>query len=147
VATFAFVKNGTVRFIETVNPTSINVEKWIALFRSEVLLVETTNYDVMPGDLYLDGKFYKKNIVDGTTTLVEDGVYTHPTAIRFAGIMDGEVVGQYGRSREFFENQQAIDDFVDIITSSNIVELTADQSYSVKVGWLYNGTDFTNPGA
>lgn len=142
---FAFVKNGIVGFIEFVNPTSPAIEKWVALFRSGVLLKETTRYDVMPGDLFLDGKFYKKDIEDGTTTLLEEGEWTHPNAIRFAGIMDGEIVGQYGKTKDLFSNQQEIDNYVDIITSSEIIELTTEQSSSVEVGWIYDGSNFTNP--
>lgn len=142
---FAFVKDGTVRFIEFVNPTSPAIEKWVALFRSGVLLKETTGYDVMPGDLFLDGRFYKKDLEDGSTTLLEEGAWTHPSAIRFAGIMDGEVVGQYGKDRSMFENQQAIDDYVDTIINSDIVELSQEQASSVEVGWLYDGINFNSP--
>jgi hypothetical protein len=142
---FAFIKDGVVRFIESVSPAGPSTEKWIALFRSGVLLKETTRYDVMPGDLFLDGKFYKKDIEDGTTTLLEEGVFTHPNSIRFAGIMDGEIVGQYGKRKDTFENQEKIDEYVNIIISSEIVELTSEQLSFVEVGWLYDGSNFTNP--
>jgi hypothetical protein len=77
--------------------------------------------------------------------LLEEGVFTHPNSIRFAGIMDGEIVGQYGKRKDTFENQEKIDEYVNIIISSEIVELTSEQLSFVEVGWLYDGSNFTNP--
>ncbi len=139
---FAFIKDQKVRFIESVNPTGPALEKWIALFRSNVLLKETTRYNVMPGDLFVDGKFYKK---DSSEVPLIEGEWTHPNSVRFAGIMDGEVVGQYAKGSSMFSNEEEIVEFIDIITSSQIVELTAEQSGHVEKGWIYDGVNFINP--
>lgn len=140
--TFAFVKNGIVRHIEFVDP---NFEKWIALLRSGVLLKETTRYNVMPGDLFIDGNFYKKNLEDGSTTLLEEGSYTHPNSIRFAGIMDGEIVGQWGKTTDLFASQEEVNNFIDTVVSSEVIEIGQEQESLVESGWLYNGVSFTNP--
>lgn len=137
---FAFIKNEIVKHIEHVYP-----EKWIALFRSGVILKNTTRYNVMPGDLFLDGKFYKKDIESGDLTLLEEGDYIHPNSIRFAGIIDGEIVGQMGRSLTLFQNQEEIDDFADTIISSEIIEIPSEQSYSVQSGWIWDGENFSPP--
>lgn len=139
---FAFIKDQKVRFIESVNPTGPALEKWIALFRSNVLLKETTRYNVMPGDLFVDGKFYKK---DSSEVPLIEGEWTHPNSVRFAGIMDGEVVGQYAKGSSMFSNEEEIAEFIDIITSSQIVEVTAEQSGYVEKGWIYDGVNFINP--
>lgn len=139
---FAFIKDQKVRFIESVNPTGPALEKWIALFRSNVLLKETTRYNVMPGDLFVDGKFYKK---DSSEVPLIEGEWTHPNSVRFAGIMDGEVVGQYAKGSSMFSNEEEIAEFIDIITSSQIVEVTAEQSSYVEKGWIYDGVNFINP--
>lgn len=139
---FAFIKDQKVQFIESVNPTGPALEKWIALFRSGVLLKETTRYNVMPGDLFIDGRFYKK---DSTNAPLEEGEWTHPTSVRFAGIMDGEVVGQYGKDRSLLGNEEDVSEFIDVITSSQIVELTTEQSSYVEKGWIYDGFNFVNP--
>lgn len=142
---FAFIKDGVVRFIETVSPTGPSTEKWIALFRSDVTLIETTRYNVMPGDLFSDGKFYKKNTEDNTITLLEEGEWTHPNSIRFAAIMDGEVVGQWAKNVSLFENEEKLNEFIDIALNADIVELTDEQSSFINLGWLYDGAIFTNP--
>lgn len=142
---FAYVKDGVVKHLQFVSSSTPAQEKWIALNRSGVLLKESTYHDVMPGDLLIDGKFYKKDIETGETTLLEDGVWTHPKAVRFAGIMDGEIVGQWGMGKEQFESQEAIDEFVTVVTTSNIVEIEKDQQFLVEKGWLYDGVNFTAP--
>jgi len=141
---FAFVNNGVVKhtqFMTTAEPVK---EKWIMLNRSGVVLKESTRYDVMPGDLFVDGQFYKKNEDESTTLLVE-GEYTHPNAIRFAGIMDGEVVGQWGEGKELFDNQEEINEFIDDVLTSEIVEVSKAEQFLVEKGWLYDGVDFTSP--
>lgn len=142
---FAYVRNGTVKYVQLVTSSTPAQEKWIALNRSEVLLKDSTGYDVMPGDLFTDGKFYKKDIETGETTLLEDNAWVHPKAVRFAGIMDGEIVGQWGLGKELFEDQEAIDQFVDDIINSEIIELSQEQQFLVSKGWLYDGTNFTYP--
>jgi hypothetical protein len=99
----------------------------------------------MPGDLYVDGKFYKKDIETGETTLLEDGLWTHPKAVRFAGIMEEEIVGQWGIGKEMFASQEEIDEFVAMVETSDVVELKLDEQFVVEKGWLYDGVNFTNP--
>lgn len=146
MAYFAYVRNGIVKhyhYLDEANPIH---EKWIALYRSDVVLKDTTGYDVMPGDLFIEEKFYKKNIETGETSLVEDGVWVHPKAIRFAGIMDGELIGQWGVGREQFESQEKIDEFINDILNSEIIEIQQDQPHLVQNGWTYNGSNFIEPG-
>lgn len=142
---FAHVRDGVIKHIQIVPGASPAEEKWIALFRSGVLLKETTHYDVMPGDVLIDDRFYKKDIETEETTLLEDGAWTHPKAIRFAGVMDGEIVGQWGLGKETFADQSEIDQFVEDILNSEIVEIPAGMKLLVKKGWLYDGTNFTAP--
>jgi hypothetical protein len=59
---FAYVKDGTVKYVQFISSSSPSQEKWVALNRSGVVLKETTKYNVMPGDLLIDGKFHKKDI-------------------------------------------------------------------------------------
>ncbi len=142
---FAYIKNGTVKhvqFISTSNPSS---EKWIALNRSGVVLKDTTKINVMPGDLFVDDKFYKKDIETGETTLVEDEEWTHPNSIRFAGIIDGEIVGQWGHATSLFADQDEIDNLVNAVVDSEIIELDKENQFLVTKGWLYDGVNFTNP--
>jgi hypothetical protein len=141
---FAYVKDGTVKHVQFLNEAVPVQEKWVAMNRSGVTIKESTNYNVMPGDLFLDGQFYKKEEDDSTTLLVE-GRYTHPNSIRFAGIMDGEVVGQWGRPTEEFANQDEINDFIDNILTSEIIEVDNPDQLSAEVGWLYDGVNFTDP--
>jgi hypothetical protein len=141
---FAFVKDGVVKhtqFLTTANPAK---EKWIAINRSGAVLKETTNYDVMPGDLFIDGQFYKKN-EDGSTTLLIEGEWTDPTSIRFAGIIDGVIAGQWGTGIEAFDTQDKADEFIDNILNAQIIEVDKDLQFSVENGWLYDGVNFTNP--
>lgn len=142
---FAYVKEGTVKYVQFIGAGSTAQDKWIALNRSGVLLKESTHYDVMPGDLYIDGKFYKKDIETGETTMLEDGAWTHPKAVRFAGIMDGEIVGQWGMGKEQFNTPEEVVEFANMIVSSEIVEIDKDQQFSVEKGWLYDGVNFTAP--
>ena len=142
---FAYVKDGTVKHIQFLTEAKPIQEKWIAMNRSGVILKESTNYNVMPGDLFLDGQFYKKDLEDDSTTLLVEGEYTHPNSIRFAGIMDGEIAGQWGRPTEDFANQDEINDFIDTIVTSEIIEIENPNQSSVDVGWLYDGVNFTDP--
>lgn len=142
---FAYIKDGTVKHIQFISTATPAQEKWVALNRSGVLLKESTHYDVMPGDLLIDGKFYKKDAETGETTLLEDGVWTHPKAVRIAGIMDGEIVGQWGIGREQFDTQEEVDEFANMVVTSDIVELELDQQFTVEKGWLYDGVNFTAP--
>jgi len=142
---FAYVKNGIVKYTQFTNDGNLIEQKWTALFRSNVLIKNSTEYDVMPGDLFVDNKFYKKDIETGETTLLEEGAWSHPKAVRFAGIMDGEIVGQWGRGRELFADQAEIDQFIDDILNSEIIEINQDQPDRVKVGWLYDGVNFIEP--
>ncbi len=142
---FAYVKNGKVEHVQFVSTSTSVGEKWVALFRSGVTLKYSTNYAVMPGDVYVDGKFYKKDIETGETTLLEDGAETHPETVRFAGIMDGEIAGQWGTGKENFASQEEIDEFVTMVETSNVVELELESQFIVEKGWLYDGVNFTNP--
>jgi len=142
---FAYVKDGTVKYIQYLTEARPVQEKWIAMNRSGVILKESTNYNVMPGDLFLDGQFYKKDLEDDSTTLLVEGRYTHPNSIRFAGIMDGEIVGQWGRPTEEFANQDEINEFIDNILNSEIIEIENPDQNSAEVGWLYDGVNFTDP--
>lgn len=142
---FAYVKNAKVEHVQFVSTSTPAGEKWVALYRSGVTLKHSSDYDVMPGDVYVDGKFYKKDIETGETTLLEDGAWTHPKAVRFAGIMDEEIVGQWGSGKENFASQEEIDEFVDMVETSDVVELKLDEQFIVEKGWLYDGVNFTNP--
>jgi hypothetical protein len=142
---FGYVRNGTVKYVQLVTSSTPAQIKWTALNRSGVLLKESTHYDVMPGDVLIDGKFYKKDAETGETTLLEDGAWSHPKAVRIAGIMDGEIVGQWGLGKETFTDQAEIDQFVDDIVNSEIVEIGQEQQFVVEKGWLYDGVNFTNP--
>ena len=142
---FAYVKDGTVKHVQFASTSTPAEQKWTALFRSGVLLKESTHYDVMPGDVFIDGKFYKKDIETGETTMLEDGAWTHPKAIRFAGIMEDEIVGQWGLGKEQFNSQEEIDEFIQIVTTAEIVEISKEQQFSVEKGWLYDGVNFTAP--
>jgi len=142
---FAYVKNTKVEHVQFVSTATPVGEKWVALLRSGVTLKYSSDYDVMPGDVYVDGKFYKKDIETGETTLLEDGAWTHPKAVRFAGIMDGEIVGQWGTGKENFASQEEIDEFVTAIENSNVIELDLESQFVVEKGWLYDGVNFTNP--
>ena len=142
---FAYVRNGTVKYVQLVTSSTPAQEKWIALNRSGVLLKESTGYDVMPGDLFTDGKFYKKDIETGETTLLEDNAWVHPKAVRFAGIMDGEIVGQWGLGKELFADEAEMNQFAEDIVNSEIVEVAKEQQFLVEKGWLYDGVNFTNP--
>ncbi len=142
---FAYVRDGVVKYVQSTPGATPAEEKWIALNRSGVVLKDSTHYDVMPGDLLIDDKFYKKDIETGETTLLEDGAWTHPRAIRFAGIMDGEVVGQWGLGKENFEDEAEINQFVEDILASQVVELPLGMKLLVKKGWLYDGVDFSEP--
>lgn len=141
---FVFVKDGIVKHTQFLTEASPIQEKWIAMHRSGVVMKESTNYNVMPGDLFLDGQFYKKEEDDSTTLLIE-GRYTHPNSIRFAGIVDGEIAGQWGKPTAEFANQDEINEFIDDILNSEIIEVEDPNQSSVDVGWLYDGTTFTNP--
>lgn len=145
MAYFAYVRNGVVKYQQFLSEGNPIEQKWIALYKSDVLIKNTTSYDVMPGDLFVNEKFYKKDIETGETTLLEDGAWEHPKAIRFAGIMDGEIVGQWGRGKEMFADQAEIDQFIDDILNSEIIEIIQDQPNRVQAGWLYNGVNFTSP--
>lgn len=142
---FAYVRDGIVKHVQTATGSNPVEEKWIALFRSGVLLKDSGGHDVMPGDLFIDDKFYKKDIETGETTLLEDGLWSHPKAVRFAGIMDGEIVGQWGIGKELFADQSEIDEFTDNILNSQIVEIEQDSSYLVEKNWIYDGTIFSAP--
>lgn len=142
---FAYVKDAKVEHVQFVSTSTPAQEKWVALNRSGVVLKYSSNYDVMPGDVFVDGKFYKKDIETGETTLLEDGAWTHPLAVRFAGIMDGEIVGQWGVGKDLFATPEELDEFVNMILNSEIIELSQDQQFSVEKGWLYDGVNFTNP--
>jgi hypothetical protein len=142
---FAYIKDATVKHVQFVSTSTPAQEKWVALNRSGVILKESTHYDVMPGDLFTDNKFYKKDIETGEITLLEDGAWTHPKAVRFAGIMDGEIVGQWGLGKENFATQEEVDEFVTMVETSDIVELKLDEQFVVEKGWLYDGVNFTNP--
>jgi len=142
---FAHVKNGTVGYVQFISTSNPSSEKWIALNRSGVVLKDTTKINVMPGDLFVDGKFYKKDIETGETTLVENEEWTHPNSVRFAGIIDGEIVGQWGHSTALFANQDEIDDLVNAVVDSEIIELDKENQFLVTKGWLYDGVNFTNP--
>jgi hypothetical protein len=142
---FAYVKDGTVKYVQFISSSSPSQEKWIALNRSGVSLKETTKYNVMPGDLFIDGKFYKKDLENDSTTLLEEAEWTHPNSIRFAGIMDGEIVGQWGLATDLFDTQDDVNDLVDSIVNSEIIELNKENQFLVKKGWLYDGVNFTDP--
>jgi hypothetical protein len=142
---FAYVKDAKVEYVQFISTSAPVGEKWVALNRSGVTLKYSSNYDVMPGDLYVDGKFYKKDIETGETTLLEDGLWTHPKAVRFAGIMEEEIVGQWGIGKEMFASQEEIDEFVIMAETSDVVELKLDEQFVVEKGWLYDGVNFTNP--
>lgn len=142
---FAYVKDGTVKYVQFISSSSPSQEKWIALNRSGVSLKETTKYNVMPGDLFIDGKFYKKDLESDSTTLLEEAEWTHPNSIRFAGIMDGEIVGQWGLATDLFDTQDDVNILVDSIVNSEIVELNKENQFLVKKGWLYDGVNFTDP--
>jgi hypothetical protein len=142
---FAYVKDAKVEYVQFVSTSSPVGEKWVALNRSGVTLKYSSHYDVMPGDVYVDGKFYKKDIDTGETTLLEDGAWTHPKAVRFAGIMEEEIVGQWGIGKEMFASQEEIDEFVAMAETSDVVELKLDEQFIVEKGWLYDGVNFTNP--
>lgn len=142
---FAYVRNGSVKYVQLVSTATQPQVKWIALNRSGVLLKDSGGHDVMPGDLFIDNKFYKKDIETGETTLLEDGLWSHPKAVRFAGIMDGEIVGQWGIGKEQFADQLEIDQFVDDILNSEIIEIPQEQQFTIEKGWLYDGANFTTP--
>ncbi len=142
---FAHVRDGVVKYVQLVTSSTPAQTKWIALNRSGVLIKDSRGYDVMPGDLFIDGKFYKKDIETGETTLLEDGAWVHPKAVRFAGIMDGEIAGQWGIGKELFTDEAEMDQFVDDIVNSQIVEVTQEQQFLVEKGWLYDGVNFTKP--
>ena len=142
---FAYVKDAKVEYVQFISTSAPVGEKWVALNRSGVTLKYSSNYDVMPGDLYVDGKFYKKDIETGETTLLEDGLWTHPKAVRFAGIMEEEIVGQWGIGKEMFASQEEIDEFVIMAETSDVIELKLDEQFVVEKGWLYDGVNFTNP--
>lgn len=142
---FAYVRNGTVKYVQLVTSSTQAQEKWLALNRSGVLLKESTGYDVMPGDMFTDGKFYKKDIETGDLTLLEENAWVHPKAVRFAGIMDGEIVGQWGLGKELFTDDAEMTQFADDIVNSEIIEIEKDQQFSVEKGWLYDGVNFTAP--
>ena len=141
---FAYVKEGTVKYVLFLDPSTM--EKWISLSRSGVQLLESSYYDVFPGDLFIDNNFYKKN-EDDTTTLVEKSTESFTIgSIRFAGIMDGEVVGHWGKNMDQFPGgQEEIDEFIDAILTSEIVEISKPEQFIVEKGWLYDGVDFTDP--
>lgn len=141
---FAYVKNGTVKYVQLVSSSTPAQDRWIALNRSGVVLKYSSNYDIMPGDLFVDDKFYKKDIETDATTLVEEADFGLP-AVRFAGIMDGEVVGQWGEGKELFDSQEEINEFIDDVLTSEIVEVSKAEQFLVEKGWLYDGVDFINP--
>lgn len=142
---FAYVRDGVVKYVQLVTSSTPAQIKWLALNQSGVLLKDSTGYDVMPGDLFIDGKFYKKDIETGDTTLLEEGAWVHPKAIRFAGIMEGEIVGQWGLGKELFADQTESDQFVEDILNSQIIEIDQEQQFSVVRGWLYDGANFSKP--
>ncbi len=142
---FAYVRDGVVKYVQLVTSSTPAQVKWIALNQSGVLLKDSTGYDVMPGDLFTDGKFYKKDIETGETTLLEEGAWVHPKAIRFAGIMEGEIVGQWGLGKELFDDEEEINQFIDDIINSQIIEIDQSQQFSVVNGWLYDGVNFSEP--
>jgi hypothetical protein len=142
---FGYVRDGIVKYVQLVTSSTPAQSKWIALNRSGVILKDSSNYDVMPGDLFTDGKFYKKDAETNNTTLLEDGAFTLPNAIRVAGIVDGEIVGQWGMGTELFENIEEAHQFIDDIVNSQIVEIEQEQQFLVEKGWLYDGVNFTNP--
>ena len=145
MAHFANVTNGVVKHIHSLDEANMIHQKWIALFRSNVLIKDSTGYDVMPGDLFVDGKFYKKDLETGEAILLQEGEWVHPKAIRFAGIMDGEIVGQWGQGKELFKDEEEMNQFVEDILNSEIVEINYDPPQTVKVNWLYDGVNFIQP--
>ena len=57
---FGYVRDGIVKYVQLVTSSTPAQSKWIALNRSGVVLKDSSGYDVMPGDLFTDGKFIKK---------------------------------------------------------------------------------------
>jgi hypothetical protein len=143
---FGYVRDGVVKYVQLVTGSTPAHSKWLALNRSGVILKDSSNHDVMPGDLFTDGKFYKKDAETNETTLVEDGTGVLPEVVRVAGIVDGEVVGQWGMGVEAaFEDLSEANQFIDDIVNSQIVEIEQEQQFLVEKGWLYDGANFTNP--
>jgi hypothetical protein len=142
---FGYVRDGVVKYVQLVTGSTPAHEKWLALNRSGVILKDSSNHDVMPGDLFIDGKFYKKDAETNETTLVEDGTGVLPEVIRVAGIVDGEVVGQWGMGADRFADLAEANQFIDDIVNSQIVEIEQEKQFLVENGWLYDGVNFTNP--
>lgn len=142
---FAYVRNGVVKYHQFLEKGNLIEEKWTALYRSNVLIKDSTGYDVMPGDLFIDEKFYKRDPETGDPILLQEGEWVHPKAVRFAGIMEEEIIGQWGRGKELFADQAEIDQFVDDILNSEIVEINHEQPNLVKENWLYDGVNFIQP--
>jgi hypothetical protein len=142
---FGYVRDGVVKHVQFITSSTPVHEKWLALNRSGVILKDSSNHGVMPGDLFVDGKFYKKDAETNETTLVEDGTGTLPEVIRVAGIVDGEVVGQWGMGADLIGDLTECQQFIDDVVNSQIVEIEQEQQFLVEKGWLYDGVNFTSP--
>lgn len=145
---FAYVENNKVIYVKYFSTLNLIGKKWTLLNKSGVTLKESTYHDVTNGDLVIENKYYKKNAETGETILVEDGMGNHPKAekeIIFSGIVNGEIVGQFGILRKNFQNQEEENNFVNSIINSNVIELTNENKFLVNEGWLYDGVNFIEP--
>lgn len=145
---FAYVTNNKVVHINYFSGLNLIGQKWTALNRSNVILKESTYHDVTIGDLFIENQYYKKNAETGETTLLAEGAGNHPNGdkeIIFSGIVNNEIVGQWGILKSKFQNEEDQNNFVNDIISSNVIELTDQDKFLVNKGWLYDGVKFIKP--
>lgn len=139
---FVFLAENEVFYISHMDEDHPTAEKWIAAFRSNVNIIKTNNYsNAHQGYLYKDGKFYDPDDTQMNNPLPEQMISEIDTN-RYAGIVDGEVVGFMTFVKSDFP--EGVFEMTEAGMSSNPIVMETNNN-KVSLGWMWNGTDFIPP--
>lgn len=143
MALFGFILNNKVEFIMPIVEGSHVNDKWIAALRSEVIFRDaSTNYGLSSGDIFENEKFYRN--VDGNLVEIEkDPLWDDPNVVRFAGIIDGEVIGMRMASKDSLGGEDIFNRFKTTLSSNPLIVEIKNQS--VDIGWTWDGQNFLPP--
>jgi hypothetical protein len=135
---FAIVVNEEVLYNMPFDATSSMGEKWIAILRSNPKIVKISGYAFAPGDVLINGEFYRKNSSNELDKLIKDeGV--DQNSVYFAAIFDDEIAGGMSLRKDIID--KSIIDRVEKAFASDYKIIEAP--LNVGFGWLYDGTTFT----
>jgi len=137
---FAFTVENEVFHVTSFDETNITAQKWIAALRSNISFACSTDYeDVHQHWTYLNDNFYTPDDTNKQTPITKVVVIS-PETNRYAGIIDGEVIGFITFVKS--ELPTGMFEMIHAAMISNPIPIEIPEFSLIDVGDTFDGNNF-----